>query len=292
MMGLFTELIEAIPAWAVIVLAGLIWIVIGTVRRIPGSIRREWLLDGALVIAGFLLALGGCDYWGLFHAVPHFYSGELREPTLSSGRENLEDMRLPSFGTPPKASSVSVIPHELLEKKEGPTFLRDVDRKITEALDKNEYFDKRYYAVPGGFALVTRIEQMESDGSPKTGPQRWSLQLPRPTFNLSSILNALFYARQGYYRFIVFIASPYILQKSKEGITPAEANAWLTGGAERLPKSVGDLDFMQADYACTALIYEFEKETEAKEAKHGCPGRIQGRTHLVKAHIWEALEEK
>jgi hypothetical protein len=185
-----------------------------------------------------------------------------------------------------------MIPRRLLEAGRGPTRLRDVDGRITDALEQNGYYESSYYAVPAGFALVTKMEQINSDGTPKQGLQRWIIAPPTLVkFSLTAYLAALFRATPGYYRVIVFIVTPYAFAQSIVEVTPEEANEWLSGGLNRLPASIGSLDFLREDYACTALIYEFERASEAEEPRIRRPGLIPGHTHLVKAGIWEVFQQ-
>ncbi len=193
---------------------------------------------------------------------------------------------------PPRASVVEVVPRDLLELKHGDTLLKDVDRRLSEALSASGYFDSRYYDVPGGFALVTRMEQIESDGSPKPGSERWALNISAANFSLEAYLKALFRGRPGYYRIIAFIVCPHDVEQSDATITERWAKEWLKRGLNRLPQVLGDLKFSQSDYACTALIYEFERVQEASRIEVRCPGQIAGRDHLVKAGIWESLQAR
>jgi len=178
----------------------------------------------------------------------------------------------------------------MLKSKTGATSLRDVERRISEVLQENGYFESSYYAVPDGFALVTSIEQINDDGTPKEGLQRWSLKVPPLSeFSLSAYLRALFRAPPGYYRVIVFIVTPHPIVQSEAKVTPKEAGDWLKKGADRLPGAIGALDFSREGYACTALVYEFSRRTESDEPAILDPGNIPGRIHLVKAGLWEAL---
>jgi hypothetical protein len=191
---------------------------------------------------------------------------------------------------PPQASATEVIPRDFLEMKDGRTLLRDIDQKITEALEKNGYYESTYYAVPAGFALVTRMEQIESDGTPKQEQERWVLGLqPLTRFSLAEYLKALFGVRPGYYRIIVFVITPYVFEQSEIEITAEEAKAWFRKGMNKLPTPIGNIDFSQ-EHACTALIYEFERASETKEPTIRSNGRIPGRIHLKKAGIWEVLQ--
>lgn len=191
---------------------------------------------------------------------------------------------------PPLASATELIPRKLLQEKSKLMQLIDVDYKLTEAIKQNGYYESSYYVVPQGFTLVTRMEQIGSDGAPKQGPQRWALTPQLLTeFSLAAYLRALLFASPGYYRVIVFIVTPVPLTQSSSGPSPAEVIEWLSSGYNRLPDYIGKLKFSRA-YTCTALIYEFERASESDEPRFRQPGRIPGHDHLVKAGIWASLQ--
>jgi hypothetical protein len=186
---------------------------------------------------------------------------------------------------------MEVIPRQGLESRSGPTLLRDDDQRLTAALDANGYFESSYYAVPDGFALVTKMEQIRADGAPESDPARWSLAAPRLTeFSLSGYLRALFAAHPGHYRVIAFIVTPHAFRQSETRPTAEEAAAWLGGGLDRLPAPLGALE-LGPDSACTALIYEFVRPTESDEPRFQNPGSLPGRIHLQKSGLWEALQQ-
>ncbi|TVR67162.1 MAG: hypothetical protein EA420_00870 [Candidatus Competibacteraceae bacterium] len=191
---------------------------------------------------------------------------------------------------PPRASTTSIIPQELLKVKQNSTQLRDVEWNLSQALKQAGYYEISYYLIPSGFAIVTRIEQIEKDGSPKKEPERWTLRPESTSFTLSTYLEALLFSKPGYYRVIVFAVTPYPLTQSPAEITPEDAGNWLSGGQNRLPELIGNKEFSRT-YSCTALIYEFERETESEASRFRRPSRIPGRIHLVKAGIWRALEK-
>ena len=71
--------------------------------------------------------------------------------------------------------------------------LSDIDVALVEALDATGYYDKAYFSVPDGFALVTRLEQIEANGKSLQPPDRWSVQVkPLREFSLPAYLQALF----------------------------------------------------------------------------------------------------
>jgi hypothetical protein len=199
---------------------------------------------------------------------------------------------LPGFPwPPPRASATDVLPGDLLGAgPAAPAVLGEVDRRLTAALEATGYLERRYYAVPGGFAMVTRIEQIDDDGSPRPPPDRWSTEVPGMTeFSLGAYLRALFLAARGRYRVIVLVATDAPFPQHRETITAETAESWLVEGANVLPREVAEAPF-PSDGRVTALIYELERVDTAERPELVVPSRLQGRDHLRRAGIWEALE--
>jgi hypothetical protein len=155
------------------------------------------------------------------------------------------------------------------------------------ALTVTGYVERSYYAVPEGFALVTRLEQINADGTPKMQPQRWSVEAPRlASFSLSGYLSALFQAAPGYYRLIVFIVTPVPFYQVDAQITGATAERWLAGGLNKLPESIAAQPYKN-DVICSALIYEFRREDGQPDVL--VPGLLDGQTHMRQSGITRAL---
>ena len=192
---------------------------------------------------------------------------------------------------PPKASGKAIIPQRFLfETESEPIYLCDIDMHISSALERAKYFEKSYFAVPDGFALVTRLEQINDDGTPKAEPQRWASEVgPLREFSLAAYLRALFTSNVGYFRVIVFIVTHYPFSQADIRVDRKQAIKWLGNGLNKLPRSIGE-SLYSIDYSCTALIYEFEKSDSEKAVKTKIPGRLSGRTHLVKSQLWSQLE--
>ncbi len=201
--------------------------------------------------------------------------------------------RMPKFPwPPPQASATEVIPCELFQSKTGVTRFGDVDTRLRKALEGNGYFERSYYAVPDGFALVTRIEHTNSDGTPRKGLQRWRLDVPRlDEFSLSGYLSAVFLAPPGFYRVIVFFVTPHPVVPSQSPVMTEEIKALIGSGASRLPRATATQDASPKGYPCaiTVFVYEFNLRTESDQPAIVNPGQISGRTHLVGAGLWTAL---
>jgi hypothetical protein len=207
--------------------------------------------------------------------------GEARRPAQT----------IPQFPWPPPlASATGVIPRSLLPSPQD-KLLMDVDRRLVSALDACGYVGKSYYAVPDGFALVTQIEQINSNGSSKKPPDRWSAELGSvSSFSLSSYLEALFTANPGRYRVIVFVVTSHPFSQSDVRVSKEEAFHWLATGLNQLPPAIGAIKVTDS-YSATALIYEFEEPRTGEQAKFVEPSALTYEDHLKKSNLWAALEK-
>ena len=190
---------------------------------------------------------------------------------------------------PPRASATEVLPNSLINVVADSTTLGDIDQWITSTLHSTGYFENSYLAVPGGFALVTRLEQIESTGESKNGPERWSLDPAPVPFSITNYLESLFFGTPGYYRVIVFIITPYPFSQSDERVTPDLTHSWLADGFNRLPREVAHLNYTDS-FATTVLIYEFARATENDQPSFTYPGDLLSRVHLKRSGIWSALQ--
>jgi hypothetical protein len=172
---------------------------------------------------------------------------------------------------PPRASARVVIPARLLPAgKDHQTLLRDIDEKLVSALQSAGYVETSYYAVPDGFALVTRLEHITQEGAPEKGKQRWIAHIEpvrlNRDFTLSAYLAALFGVQQGFYRVIVFIVTPHPFAESHSSVSEIEAEDWRHSGLNVLPQGIASLAYTQ-QYSCTALIYEFQQPGNSQQVR-------------------------
>jgi hypothetical protein len=191
---------------------------------------------------------------------------------------------------PPPASALYAIPARLVVSLEGSTTLSDVGRKLTKALAEARYSKWSYSAVPRGFALVTQIEQIKDDGTPRPDPDRFSTDLPSlGSMSFVEFLKAMAKAPPGRYRVIVFIVTDVPLSQAGEKPTEDEAQRWLNAGVLQLPESIGRMTYDAQHYNTTALIYEFEKPSTTAPPVFVPNSRLLGDTHLERAGIWYRL---
>ncbi|MFX0135520.1 MAG: DUF4384 domain-containing protein [Candidatus Hodarchaeota archaeon] len=193
---------------------------------------------------------------------------------------------------PPQASSWMVIPYNMIRTSSNELLtFKDVNQKFERALSSCGYSDKSYYAILDGFAIVTRLEQINQDGTPKEPPERWLLDVqPLRIFSLKEYLKALFTAKVGYYRIIVFIFSPHSFSHTAAKVSSQEAQEWFSPGGNTLPSSIEQKVYSKK-YKCTALIYEFEQYGSDERPEVKSPGRLTAKTHLEQANLWQMLEK-
>ena len=192
---------------------------------------------------------------------------------------------------PPKASASDTISRELLLGSQEHPKLGDAAAALDLAFRKAGYGERSFYGVPGGFAMASRIEQMNQDGTAKGPADRWSLEVPpMRKFSLSAYVSALFTARLGFYRVIVFVITSHPFSQSTAKPTSEEAQIWESSGLNALPEAIASRDYTSA-HRCTALIYEF-KRTGTQQAKFVDPSEITGQIHLERSGLLAALTKR
>jgi hypothetical protein len=193
---------------------------------------------------------------------------------------------------PPEASARMVVPDSLLRKAPTiPSRVGQVEQLIREALDTNGYSERSYFAVPNGFAMITRMEQYDDDGKSMNPPERWAVEVsPFRKFSLSAYIEALFTASPGRYRIIAFIVTPTAFSESSVRVSREHAMNWLIEGLNKLPDSMIDQDY-SSKHTCTALVYEFFQPTRGAKAYLTIPGQYTAMEHLTKSRLWASIQK-
>ena len=199
---------------------------------------------------------------------------------------------LPEFPwPPPRASASTTISRELLLGSQEHPQLGDAVAALDLAFQNAGYGERSYYSVPKGFAMASRIEQINQDGTAKGPADRWSLEVPQMRkFSFSAYLTALFRARPGYYRVIVFVVTSKPFSQSNAKVTSKEAELWISSGLNALPEDIARGEYTSA-HRCTALIYEF-KRLETQPAKFVDPSELTGQIHLEKSGLLAAFAKR
>lgn len=196
---------------------------------------------------------------------------------------------LPSFPwPPPPPSEKMVLPRDKLLAGLGATpSLGAIGQKLTRTLVAAGYPEYSFYRVPDGFAIVARLEQISADGSPEPQGERFLDPDAQAEFSLQAYLAHLFYAPQGFYRLIVFVVTPQAVVPRGPAPKAEKMQTLLANGATKLPSAYNQQTFT-ADHDVTALIYEFRKSGSTGVLAL-TPGRLDARTHLQKAGLYDRL---
>jgi hypothetical protein len=193
------------------------------------------------------------------------------------------------FPWPPPQASTDMNINSYFEERKNP---ETIEQKLSKALSNSGYVRKKYHEIPGGFAMVTQLERIRSDGSPHR--KRWLTEGSPSIFSLEEYIKALFTANRGYFRIIVFTVTPYEFRQHETTTKREEAVGWLNRGFSTLPDSIREREYPEGQLPdILALIYEFEKHGSGKEVNfHPPPGRLASDDHLKQAKILDALEGK
>ncbi|MEO0784067.1 MAG: hypothetical protein AAFY10_00085 [Pseudomonadota bacterium] len=192
---------------------------------------------------------------------------------------------------PPAPSTYVALPRPLLTAGLGASPpLNDVGRRVDDALDAAGYTEKAYFTVGcDGWAIITRLERIGVDGTPVEG-QRFDPPEAGEKWSLTGYISRLFYAPPGYYRQIIFVATPR--EVDPEDMAELEGREQLEGIAEEGADAMIELDpestFTQA-HKLYALIYEFRAEGE-ENVEVRRPSPVEATAHLTRSGIYPELD--
>jgi hypothetical protein len=171
----------------------------------------------------------------------------------------------------------------------GSTTMSDVDRKLRRALDAAGYATRRYLYVPDGFAIVTRMEQFNANGTCKSEASRWSSKVARcENFTTSCYQKTLSTVEPGLFRVFVFVVTPRTIRSMQPPPTRSEATAWLNEAASQLPEEIARLAF-DARTNVVALVYEYKLPVANGQPERSVRSALSGTDHLTKGRILEGL---
>lgn len=210
-------------------------------------------------------------------------------------REELPEMAapdsddFPAYPWPPEAPSSLVSISELFDfHVGGSASLFDVADALRAALQASGYLERRYFAAPGGFVMVTRLEQTDEQGTPLPGGKRYLLSDDLVDFSFTAYIRNLFFAPEGYYRFIAFVVTDRTYTTGDSALAEDAALARLRGGSVALPSVFRDLPFSE-HHRVDALIYEFRLVAQNAAVEPVTPGRLPPETHLERSGLASAL---
>lgn len=195
---------------------------------------------------------------------------------------------LPNYQWPPETPSWTY--SVMRGSDENAASLYDISDRLYFALLAADYFESSYYRAPGGFVLVTRLEAIDSDGSPLRGGRRFQLPDDDRDFEFAEYIRSLFFAPTGHYRFIAFVVTDKPFVASPEILSDTTAVTRLQEGATALPTNFWDIPF-SSNHRVDALIYEFRKAGTNSDVETLVPGRVSPNSHLIRSGLYSALQE-
>jgi hypothetical protein len=197
---------------------------------------------------------------------------------------------IPAFPWPPPDASARVkVDRNLLAIPGAQITLGQVADRLERAFDQAGYGETGWYRVPEGFALASRLEQINPDGTCKPEGERWKSKAYTPPIgSLGEYIKALFIPQKGHFRLIVFVVTSLPFDQTTPGPSREEALEWVDRGASALPSPIRSQRFTP-DHQCTALIYEFLQRATEHPAELVDPSSISGLEHLKRARLMAAL---
>jgi hypothetical protein len=224
-------------------------------------------------------------------------SSFVREPggRLVSGSGDVLEPLTPFPWPPPRPSVSFTFDNQKTGfERSKPMTLGEVNRSMMAGLLRLGYSEKAYFGVPGGYAVVTRLEKIKPDGRSESGETRWRLTIPgRYDFWYWSFYKSLLTGSEGHFRIVVLVVTDRLIKSNEDDATPKQAMDWLTSGANRLPDHVARLHYDRS-HRVTALIYEFERKDIENKVRGpiGPPSRLSAMVHLTKSGILPLVEKQ
>jgi hypothetical protein len=208
-------------------------------------------------------------------------------PAVSTAPDSPSRPELPEFPWPPPSpSTYYVLPDKLLKDRKT---LGEATDAIIAALERTGYVERTFYrTTPGGVALVTRLERIESDGTP-VEPERWSISEKgyQSAADFAKFLRGLFFVEEGHYRLIVFILQKESFVPAAKEMAEPEARDLIKRGANILPPEAGNQSY--DGNHCTVMIYEFTSDGTAVQFVK--QSSLTAKQHLDKAGVLSLLDK-
>ncbi|MCC6463312.1 MAG: M48 family metalloprotease [Saprospiraceae bacterium] len=198
-------------------------------------------------------------------------------------QKNMEQAGLRSFPWPPPACAERYTIKDRLNTQFAT--LRDVDQWLQKALENRRYWSRSYRYLPNGFALITRLEQFNEDGSSKADPYRWvDYPVAEGSGGILDYLYSLILPRKGFFRVFVFAVTDQSEGSNGQVVDRAQAQKWLENASSQLPHALGARR-LNEEHFVEVLVYEFQVSESTLKAKSHCPCAKPCREHLEKSGL-------
>lgn len=146
------------------------------------------------------------------------------------------------------------------------------------------------YAIgDDGFAYVTPVERIRSDGSPLPPPRRFppDVVADNGRDGLLDFIASRFRMRPGYYRIMAVVVTNRPLEVAGDFPIFSSSLALVRGGMVTLPNILRDKSVRGLQFA--VLVYEYSRlGTQSGIVTRRTAPLVSARTHLVRAGVWSA----
>lgn len=216
------------------------------------------------------------------------------EPVIADNRRpaSRESAGPPPYPWPPEAPS-SLAPLDRFVASARGRSLGALSEQMAGALVDAGYADHRFYSAPNGFVLVTRLEEISSDGAPLPGRTRYRLPRDPRGQSFAEYVRGLFLeAPPGYWRYIaIVVTDAAIVFDAQADLSSDDALQRLQEGATRFEGALAAAPFSPR-HQVVALVYEFRKRRADEVARLVEPGRIPPEDHLRRTRLDGALSAR
>ena len=207
--------------------------------------------------------------------------GVQQAPNTSTNTSTNTNTSLPEFPWPPNSSAFTSIPSQMLVKQGAPAKVGDVDNRLRAALAQGGYENPGYYGIPGGFVMVTPLEQFDiRTGAPLAGANRWSTTTQAPAMFSADYFRALIRGNSGHFRVLAFAVSNQPFTRSGRVVNASEAAKLVIGGKNALPGDMREQAYTD-QFQCSAFVYEF-LQPNSGQAQFVVNSQLLASQHLQK----------
>ena len=206
-------------------------------------------------------------------------------PPCTSGCAVQAASAIPEFPWPAPAPTTSFTLPPGVATTAGSDDLSSAYSRLVRTLVQAGIYDFSVYAIgstDSGFAIVSRVEQIDSLGQPH--PNRFPQALYQSQYRgLGDWIRQVFRAEPGYYRFLALLVTSRPVVANGAPLTPADAERLLRDGALHYG---GFSSSPRTDLTATALIYEFERRNNVDPVTQRRTALVSPPRHLAAAGLW------
>jgi hypothetical protein len=212
-------------------------------------------------------------------------------------QEQIQKFNIPTLQVPPPPPSAIFSLNkkdcDLPNNDQSNITFGKVNSKLRKALMDNGYSDLNYYYIKGGFAIATKMEQIEENLFSKPQRYRWTEKNISPlSWDKNVITDYLIeitkraITNRARFRQFIFLVHPFTYPLPKDQSKYPKIDDWLNQGpTNRLPHLIADKKTTK-HHECDVYIYEFIKSMGKTEF---VPNGSNGEMHIKNSGIYRSL---